>query len=70
MVRQGSGHIVNTASMGGLMAGGLITSYVATKHAVIGLSLALRAEEVLDLNGGAHLMRYPDLDGRVMAAFG
>lgn len=44
MVRQGSGHIVNTASMGGLMAGGLITSYVATKHAVVGLSLALRAE--------------------------
>ena len=42
MVRQGSGHIVNTASMGGLMAGGLITSYVATKHAVVGLSLALR----------------------------
>ena len=44
MVRQGSGHIVNTASMGGLMASGLITSYIATKHAVVGLSLALRAE--------------------------
>ena len=26
--------------------------------------------EVLDLNGGAHLMRYPDLHGHVMAAFG
>lgn len=44
MVQQGSGHIVNTASMGGLMAAGLITSYVATKHAVVGLSLALRSE--------------------------
>ncbi|HEX2892549.1 MAG TPA: SDR family oxidoreductase [Marmoricola sp.] len=44
MIRQGSGHIVNTASMGGLMAAGLITSYVATKHAVVGLSLALRTE--------------------------
>ena len=44
MVRQGAGHIVNTASMGGLMAAGLITSYVATKHAVVGLSLALRSE--------------------------
>lgn len=50
MVRQGAGgtrsggHIVNTASMGGLMAAGLITSYVATKHAVVGLSLALRTE--------------------------
>jgi len=44
MVRQGHGHIVNTASMGGLMAAGLITSYVMTKHAVVGLSLALRTE--------------------------
>jgi NADP-dependent 3-hydroxy acid dehydrogenase YdfG len=44
MVRQGSGHIVNTASLGGLMAAGLLTSYVMTKHAVVGLSLALRSE--------------------------
>ncbi|CAN5164578.1 SDR family oxidoreductase [soil metagenome] len=43
-VRQRSGQIVNTASMGGLMAAGLITSYVMTKHAVVGLSLALRSE--------------------------
>ncbi|KRA31336.1 MULTISPECIES: SDR family NAD(P)-dependent oxidoreductase [unclassified Nocardioides] len=44
MIKQGSGHIVNTASMGGLMAAGLMTSYVTTKHAVVGLSLALRTE--------------------------
>jgi len=44
MVRQGHGRIVNTASMGGLMAAGLITGYVMTKHAVVGLSLALRSE--------------------------
>jgi NAD(P)-dependent dehydrogenase (short-subunit alcohol dehydrogenase family) len=44
MIRQGHGQIVNTASMGGLMAAGLITSYVMTKHAVVGLSLALRSE--------------------------
>jgi NAD(P)-dependent dehydrogenase (short-subunit alcohol dehydrogenase family) len=44
MISQGGGHIVNTASMGGLMAGGLLTSYVMTKHAVVGLSLALRTE--------------------------
>ena len=44
MVRQRSGHIVNTASRGGLTAAGLITSYVMTKHAVVGLSLALRSE--------------------------
>jgi NAD(P)-dependent dehydrogenase (short-subunit alcohol dehydrogenase family) len=44
MVRQGNGHIVNTASMAGLTAAGQITSYVMTKHAVVGLSLALRSE--------------------------
>jgi NAD(P)-dependent dehydrogenase (short-subunit alcohol dehydrogenase family) len=44
MVAQRRGHIVNTASMGGLMAAGLLTSYVMTKHAVVGLSLALRSE--------------------------
>ena len=44
MVRQGHGHIVNTASMAGLTAAGQITSYVTTKHAVVGLSLALRTE--------------------------
>ena len=41
MVRQGHGHIINTASMAGLTAAGQITSYVTTKHAVVGLSLAL-----------------------------
>ena len=44
MVRQRHGHIVNTASMAGLAAAGRITSYVMTKHAVVGLSLALRSE--------------------------
>jgi NAD(P)-dependent dehydrogenase (short-subunit alcohol dehydrogenase family) len=44
MVRQGHGHIINTASMAGLTAAGQITSYVMTKHAVVGLSLALRSE--------------------------
>ncbi len=44
MVKQGNGHIVNTASMAGLTAAGQITSYVMTKHAVVGLSLALRSE--------------------------
>jgi NAD(P)-dependent dehydrogenase (short-subunit alcohol dehydrogenase family) len=44
MVRQRHGHIINTASMAGLTAAGQITSYVMTKHAVVGLSLALRSE--------------------------
>jgi NAD(P)-dependent dehydrogenase (short-subunit alcohol dehydrogenase family) len=46
MLRQGHGHIVNTASMAGLTAAGQITSYVTTKHAIVGLSLALRSEAI------------------------
>ncbi|OBB03278.1 short-chain dehydrogenase [Mycobacteriaceae bacterium 1482268.1] len=44
MIKQRHGHIVNTASMAGLTAAGQITSYVMTKHAIVGLSLALRSE--------------------------
>ncbi len=44
MIRQRSGHIVNTASMAGLVAGPGIGSYTATKHAVVGISKALRLE--------------------------
>ena len=44
MIRQGGGHLVNTASMAGLTAAGQISSYVMTKHGVVGLSLALRSE--------------------------
>ena len=44
MIKQGFGHIVNTASMWGLNAGPLQISYTATKHAVVGLSSALRLE--------------------------
>jgi NADP-dependent 3-hydroxy acid dehydrogenase YdfG len=44
MVRQGSGHIVNTASLAGLTPAPGEISYAASKHAVVGLSCALRAE--------------------------
>ncbi|WP_244897695.1 SDR family NAD(P)-dependent oxidoreductase [Mycobacterium alsense] len=44
MIGQGSGHIVNTASMAGLVATPGAASYTATKHAVVGISKALRAE--------------------------
>jgi NAD(P)-dependent dehydrogenase (short-subunit alcohol dehydrogenase family) len=44
MIKQRSGHIVNTASMAGLVPAPLIVPYVMTKHAVVGLSLGLRAE--------------------------
>jgi len=44
MVRQGYGHIVNTASLAGLVPTPGATGYSMTKHAVVGLSLALRGE--------------------------
>lgn len=44
MVAQGSGHIVNTASLAGLTPAPGLTAYAMTKHAVVGLSLSLRVE--------------------------
>ncbi|HLN28081.1 MAG TPA: SDR family oxidoreductase [Gemmataceae bacterium] len=44
MIQQGYGHIVNTASMAGLMPAPWSVSYAATKHAVVGLSTSLRIE--------------------------
>ncbi len=44
MVARGSGHIVNVASLAGLVPAPLFTPYAASKFAVVGLSLGLRAE--------------------------
>jgi NAD(P)-dependent dehydrogenase (short-subunit alcohol dehydrogenase family) len=44
MIRQHSGHIVNTASMAGLVTTVGQASYTASKHAVVALSKALRLE--------------------------
>jgi NAD(P)-dependent dehydrogenase (short-subunit alcohol dehydrogenase family) len=44
LARRQWGHIVNTASTGGLMAPGGIAAYCASKFAVVGLSESLRAE--------------------------
>jgi len=44
MINQGFGHIVNTASMAGLIPSPGLVAYAATKHAVVGLSKSLRAE--------------------------
>lgn len=44
MIEQRSGHIVNTASIAGLVCTAGEGSYTATKHAVVGLSKALRIE--------------------------
>lgn len=44
MVSQGFGHIVNTASLCGIMPIPLQVPYATTKHAVVGLSTSLRTE--------------------------
>ena len=44
MSAQRSGHILNTASLAGLIPAPAMLPYTTTKHAVVGLSTALRAE--------------------------
>jgi NAD(P)-dependent dehydrogenase (short-subunit alcohol dehydrogenase family) len=44
MIAQGFGHIVNTASMAGLMPSPGAAPYAMTKYAVVGLSQSLRGE--------------------------
>jgi short-subunit dehydrogenase len=44
MIRQHSGHIVNTASLAGLVTAAGQASYTATKHAVVAISKTLRVE--------------------------
>lgn len=44
MYRQGSGHIINMASMAGQISAPLYTIYAATKHGVRGFTNALRRE--------------------------
>jgi NAD(P)-dependent dehydrogenase (short-subunit alcohol dehydrogenase family) len=46
MIKQGSGHIINTASLAGLGPAPLLAPYSMTKHAVVGLSTSLRIEAV------------------------
>ena len=44
MVKQGFGHIINTASMAGLVPSSLTVSYAMTKHAVVGLTVSLHGQ--------------------------
>lgn len=44
MLRQGGGHIVNMASAAGLIGQPGMSTYCATKHAVVGLSASMRYE--------------------------
>lgn len=71
LVEQGFGHIVNTASVAGLLPSPMVTPYALTKSGVVGLSRALRLEaaaygvRVTALCPG--VIRTPILDG---GAFG
>lgn len=47
MIEQGFGHLVNTASMAGLVPAPLLAVYAATKHAMVGLSKSMRAEAAI-----------------------
>lgn len=44
MIARGQGHILNIASVAGLMAFPYISTYVAAKHAIVGLSRTLHHE--------------------------
>jgi NAD(P)-dependent dehydrogenase (short-subunit alcohol dehydrogenase family) len=44
LVAQGSGHVVNTASMAGISSGPSMAPYLVSKHAVVALSQGLRDE--------------------------
>jgi NAD(P)-dependent dehydrogenase (short-subunit alcohol dehydrogenase family) len=44
LIAQGEGHVINTASMGGLIAGPWMSPYHATKYAAIGVSESLSHE--------------------------
>jgi NAD(P)-dependent dehydrogenase (short-subunit alcohol dehydrogenase family) len=44
MLKQKSGHIINTASVAGLTPDPGCTAYAATKHAIVGLCKSLRVE--------------------------
>jgi NAD(P)-dependent dehydrogenase (short-subunit alcohol dehydrogenase family) len=47
MKRQGSGHIINTASTAGLVASPMSVAFNTSHHALIGLTLSLRLEAAL-----------------------
>ena len=44
LIAQGEGHVVNTASAGGLLAGPWMSPYHATKHAAVAISESLHHE--------------------------
>lgn len=54
MKKQGSGHIIFTASLAGLVPSAMLVPYATSKHAIIGLSRSLRLEaEAYNVNVSA-----------------
>ena len=51
MIAQGEGHVVNTASMAGLVTAPGMSVYCATKHAVVAMSECLHLDLALTGNG-------------------
>lgn len=51
MIEQGEGHVVNTASIAGLVTAPAMGPYVATKHAVVGLTESLYLDLQIMGNG-------------------
>jgi NAD(P)-dependent dehydrogenase (short-subunit alcohol dehydrogenase family) len=51
MIEQGEGHVVNTASIAGLIVGPGMGPYCATKHAVVAMSECLHHELALTTGG-------------------
>ena len=51
MIAQGEGHVVNTASIAGLIAPAGMSAYCATKHAVVAMSECLHHELVMATQG-------------------
>ncbi len=57
MLEQGNGKIINVSSIHGLGGGYKVTSYTASKHAVIGINKALAnewADRGINVNAIAH----------------
>ncbi|MGH7440814.1 MAG: SDR family NAD(P)-dependent oxidoreductase [Polyangiaceae bacterium] len=51
MIEQGEGHVVNTASIAGLIAAPGMSAYCATKHAVVSMSECLHHELTMTTGG-------------------
>jgi len=67
LVAQEEGHVVNTASLAAWAARPALGPYAATKHAVLGLSEALRRElELADVNVGVSVLCPGLVNTRIM----